>query len=99
MRLIGQAHTLVHQNGVVRIQSDIRIGTRTDKIQHFSEKVSKVEAILAADSSTKAIAKTPAQIDAEGNSGKGDTPKFDAPAVSAGETKPQKKGTWASILK
>jgi hypothetical protein len=28
MRLIGQAHTLVHQNGVVRIQSDIRVGTR-----------------------------------------------------------------------
>ncbi|KAG0647771.1 Extracellular mutant 15 [Hyphodiscus hymeniophilus] len=51
MRLIGQAHTLVHQIGVLRIQSDIRIGTRTDKKQHFSEKVSKVESILAADGS------------------------------------------------
>lgn len=49
MRLIGQAHTLVHQNGVVRVQTDIRAGTRTDKKQHFSEKVSKVESILAAD--------------------------------------------------
>ncbi|TVY15080.1 UPF0045 protein ECM15 [Lachnellula arida] len=49
MKLIGQAHTLVHQNGVVRIQSDIRVGTRTDKKQHFSEKVTKVENILAAD--------------------------------------------------
>jgi hypothetical protein len=28
MRLIGQAHTLVHQNGVVRVQTDIRAGTR-----------------------------------------------------------------------
>jgi uncharacterized protein YqgV (UPF0045/DUF77 family) len=28
MRLIGQAHTLVHQNGVLRIQSDIRVGSR-----------------------------------------------------------------------
>ncbi|KAG9231741.1 cell wall biogenesis protein-like protein Ecm15 [Amylocarpus encephaloides] len=49
MKLIGQAHTLVHQNGVLRIQSDIRVGTRTDKKQHFSEKVSKVESILASD--------------------------------------------------
>lgn len=28
MRLIGQAHTLVHQNGILRVQTDIRIGTR-----------------------------------------------------------------------
>jgi uncharacterized protein YqgV (UPF0045/DUF77 family) len=28
MRLIGQAHTLVHQNGVLRVQTDIRAGTR-----------------------------------------------------------------------
>ena len=28
MRLIGQAHTVVHQNGVVRVQTDIRAGTR-----------------------------------------------------------------------
>jgi len=49
MKLIGQAHTLVHQNGVLRVQTDIRAGTRTDKKQHFSEKVTKVESILAAD--------------------------------------------------
>jgi uncharacterized protein YqgV (UPF0045/DUF77 family) len=65
MRLIGQAHTLVHQNGILRVQTDIRAGTRsannyssinpdtnycrTDKKQHFSEKVTKVESILAAD--------------------------------------------------
>jgi hypothetical protein len=28
MRLIGQAHTLVHQNGILRVQTDIRAGTR-----------------------------------------------------------------------
>lgn len=26
--LIGKAHTLVHQNGVLRVQTDIRVGTR-----------------------------------------------------------------------
>ena len=28
MRVIGQAHSLVHQNGVLRVQTDIRAGTR-----------------------------------------------------------------------
>lgn len=27
-RVIGQAHTVLHQQGVVRIQSDIRSGSR-----------------------------------------------------------------------
>ncbi|KFY28293.1 hypothetical protein V491_00538 [Pseudogymnoascus sp. VKM F-3775] len=45
--LIGQAHTLLHRNGVMRIQTDVRIGTRTDKEEHFAGKVSKVESILA----------------------------------------------------
>ncbi|TGO10025.1 hypothetical protein BTUL_0146g00030 [Botrytis tulipae] len=49
MRLIGQAHTLVHQNGVLRVQTDIRAGTRTDKEQHFAEKVTKVESLLAGE--------------------------------------------------
>jgi uncharacterized protein (TIGR00106 family) len=49
MRVIGQCHALLHQNGVVRIQSDIRIGTRTDKNQTFAQKVSAVENILAKD--------------------------------------------------
>lgn len=49
MRVIGQAHTLVHQNGVLRVQTDIRAGTRTDKEQHFAEKVSKVESLLAGE--------------------------------------------------
>ncbi|KAF2139147.1 uncharacterized protein K452DRAFT_290247 [Aplosporella prunicola CBS 121167] len=49
MRVIGQCHSLIHSNGVVRIQTDIRIGTRTDKKQSFEDKVSAVEKLLAAD--------------------------------------------------
>lgn len=49
MRVIGQCHAMLHQNGVVRIQSDIRIGTRTDKLQTFKDKVTAVEKLLASD--------------------------------------------------
>jgi uncharacterized protein YqgV (UPF0045/DUF77 family) len=49
MRVIGQCHALLHQNGVVRIQSDVRIGTRTDKKQGFQDKVDKVEQLLRED--------------------------------------------------
>lgn len=28
MRLIGQAHTMLHEQGIVRIQTDIRVGSR-----------------------------------------------------------------------
>ena len=49
MRLIGQAHTLLHDKGIVRIQSDIRVGSRTDKAQTMEDKVSAVEKLLAGD--------------------------------------------------
>ncbi|KAF2770685.1 hypothetical protein EJ03DRAFT_326307 [Teratosphaeria nubilosa] len=49
MTLIGQCHTLLHANGVLRIQSDIRVGSRTDKAQGFEEKVRAVERLLAMD--------------------------------------------------
>lgn len=52
-RVIGQCHSLVHANGVVRIQSDIRIGTRTDKKQGFEDKVRAVEKLLAEDRGTE----------------------------------------------
>ncbi|KAF1822450.1 uncharacterized protein K489DRAFT_381212 [Dissoconium aciculare CBS 342.82] len=38
MTVIGQCHTMLHARGVVRIQSDIRIGSRTDKKQTFQDK-------------------------------------------------------------
>jgi uncharacterized protein YqgV (UPF0045/DUF77 family) len=40
---------MLHANGVVRIQSDIRVGTRTDKKQSFDDKVAAVRNILDAD--------------------------------------------------
>jgi uncharacterized protein YqgV (UPF0045/DUF77 family) len=49
MTLIGQCHSLLHANGVVRIQSDIRVGSRTDKKQGFEDKVKAVEDLLAKD--------------------------------------------------
>ncbi|KAF7504390.1 hypothetical protein GJ744_002256 [Endocarpon pusillum] len=47
MRLIGQAHTMLHEKGVVRVQTDIRVGTRTDKSQSMADKVTAVERLLA----------------------------------------------------
>jgi hypothetical protein len=49
MTLIGQAHTMLHEKGIVRIQTDIRVGSRTDKAQTMQDKVSTVERLLAAD--------------------------------------------------
>ncbi|KAL2012419.1 hypothetical protein VTN00DRAFT_5137 [Thermoascus crustaceus] len=46
--VIGWAHTLVHQGGIPRIQTDIRITTRTDKVQPMEGNVASVERILAA---------------------------------------------------
>ncbi|KAJ5772888.1 hypothetical protein N7457_007784 [Penicillium paradoxum] len=45
-QVIGQAHTILHQKGIVRIHTDIRTGSRTDKQQSFEDKVSKVEQLL-----------------------------------------------------
>lgn len=70
MKVIGQAHSVVHAKGVVRVQSSMRVGTRyfplyylttqpyefstrteplvrTDKKQTASDKVKRVEDILA----------------------------------------------------
>lgn len=41
--LIGEMHELLHEKGVVRIQSDIRIGTRNDKNQSPQDKIDIVE--------------------------------------------------------
>ncbi|KAG9193321.1 hypothetical protein G6011_03356 [Alternaria panax] len=49
MRVIGQCHAMLHQNGIVRIQSDIRVGSRTDKEQKFKDKVEAVEKLLKED--------------------------------------------------
>ncbi|CAG8211050.1 unnamed protein product [Penicillium salamii] len=48
-QVIGQAHTILHRQGIVRIQTDVRVGSRTDKVQSFEDKVSKVRELLAKD--------------------------------------------------
>lgn len=102
----------MHVNGVLRVQTDIRAGTRTDKTQHFQDKVTKVESILAADVSSKAEGasggSTVGTIDAEGNQGHvaGDAKVRDeveevgkggASGTQVGPGKVQ--GSWASLLK
>ncbi|KAK0738422.1 YkoF-like protein [Schizothecium vesticola] len=47
MRVVGQAHAVVHAMGVVRVQTSMRVGTRTDKEQTAEQKVQRVEEILA----------------------------------------------------
>ncbi|KAF2727342.1 hypothetical protein EJ04DRAFT_570472 [Polyplosphaeria fusca] len=47
MRVIGQCHEMLHREGVVRIQSDVRVGTRVDRVQGMGEKVERVERLLA----------------------------------------------------
>lgn len=49
MKVIGQCHAMLHGNGVVRIQSDIRVGSRTDKVQGMRDKVEAVERLLKED--------------------------------------------------
>ena len=49
MDLIGQMHQLLHEkHGVVRIQSDIRVGTRVDKPNQLpQDKINVVQRKLA----------------------------------------------------
>ena len=54
MHTIGQAHSLLHANGVVRIQTDIRVGSRTDKRQSADDKVKSVNKILRDDNDDEA---------------------------------------------
>jgi hypothetical protein len=70
MTVIGQAHSLIHRNGAPRVQTDIRIGTRTDKTQTMRQKVEKVQQLLRDEEGG-----TAKQVDAEGNAGKGDAPE------------------------
>lgn len=49
MRIIGQAHSLLHGSGVARIQTDIRVGSRTDKKQTPQDKITAVQALLNRD--------------------------------------------------
>lgn len=43
MDLVGQWHQKVHEMGISRVQSSVRIGTRTDKVQTAEDKIRSVE--------------------------------------------------------
>ncbi|KAJ5380710.1 cell wall biogenesis protein [Penicillium cataractarum] len=48
VQVIGLAHTLTHQQGIARVQTDIRIETRTDKVQQpVGGTVASVERVFA----------------------------------------------------
>ncbi|GAV28779.1 hypothetical protein PMKS-002254 [Pichia membranifaciens] len=47
MDLIGKLHEEVHKMDILRVQSDIRVGTRTDKSQTMEDKVNSVETQLS----------------------------------------------------
>ncbi|KAL7798468.1 YkoF-like protein [Trichoderma ceciliae] len=49
MAVIGKAHSAVHEKGVVRVQSSMRVGSRTDKKQTAEDKVKRVEDLLNKD--------------------------------------------------
>ncbi|KAH6624793.1 YkoF-like protein [Chaetomium sp. MPI-SDFR-AT-0129] len=49
MKVVGQAHSVVHQAGVVRVQTSMRVGSRTDKAQTAEQKVKRVQDLLAQD--------------------------------------------------
>jgi uncharacterized protein (TIGR00106 family) len=51
MMAIGKAHAIVHERGVVRVQSSMRVGSRTDKKQTAEDKVRRVEDLLSEDKS------------------------------------------------
>ncbi|KHN99467.1 uncharacterized protein MAM_02320 [Metarhizium album ARSEF 1941] len=49
MTAIGKAHAAVHEGGVARVQSSVRVGSRTDKKQTAEDKVRRVEDLLGRD--------------------------------------------------
>lgn len=46
MATIEKVHEALHQEGVVRCATDVRIGTRTDKVGSLQAKIDSVNAIL-----------------------------------------------------
>ena len=52
MDVIGKSHEAIHSIGCPRIATDIRIGTRIDKVAHMEDKVRTVRELLAAEGKT-----------------------------------------------
>ena len=49
METIGKSHDAVHGMGCPRIATNIRIGTRVDKVAHMEDKVRTVREMLAGE--------------------------------------------------
>lgn len=47
MQVVGQVHMFLHNQGYVRIHSDLRVGTRIDKAQTMQDKIDTVEKKMA----------------------------------------------------
>jgi uncharacterized protein (TIGR00106 family) len=43
MRVIGQAHTLLHNNGTARVHSSISVSSRTDKKDSMKERLESLD--------------------------------------------------------
>ena len=52
METIGKSHEAIHGMGCPRIATDIRIGTRIDKVASMEDKVRTVREMLAAEGTT-----------------------------------------------
>ena len=65
MTIIGQAHQVLHDQGIIRIQTDIRAGSRTDKKQTAKDKVDVVEKMLAADKAQSTSTEEPGMVGRE----------------------------------
>ncbi|KAF7593496.1 hypothetical protein BBP40_011407 [Aspergillus hancockii] len=52
--IIGYAHTWLHRQNIPRIQTDIRITTRTDKVQMMKNSLHSVEKMLLGEPPTPA---------------------------------------------
>lgn len=48
---IKQCHEVLHSMGVVRLFSALKVGTRSDRVQTMSEKISSVERCLSGECS------------------------------------------------
>jgi len=46
MACVKACHDALHQEGVPRVFTNLKVGTRTDKRQHMEDKIASVEALL-----------------------------------------------------
>ena len=49
MACVKACHEALHADGAPRVFTNLKIGTRIDKIQHMQDKIASVEALLATE--------------------------------------------------